>query len=1148
MKLVAFFFKAIGIMISAVFGMVAFAATLVLGVVVGVVLVLALLLSAISYEAAAAESAGYYRWPTVAGNTIVFNSEGDLWEAPLSGGTARRLTSAGGVESFPMVSADGKWIAFTGNYDGNSDVYVIPSGGGEPKRLTYHPLPDIVSSWTPDGKIAYRSVAETGPYTFEVYTISPGGGYPEKLPIDWAAHIAFEPNGDRVAYTQFSLGTRTWKRYKGGWAEQIWVGSLKSHDYKQVTTWEGNNASPMWYKDRVYFMRDNDARMNIHSMKPDGSDIQQHTFHTDWDARWPSLWGGKISYSLGADIWVYDIESNQAAIVNVTLPSERLQTRDKFISPDDYTGDFALSPDGKRLLIGARGDLFTASTEKKSVIHQITRTNGAREKGPVYLPKGDKILTWSDMTGEEALYLYDAKKPGEPKKVCDGKGGWNFDPAVSPDGKYACYGENNRNLWLVNLETGSQTKIDTSGWEMRNYEWSPDSKCIAYDVSLESGYSQVKVYELAGSKIHALTDPIFSSYSPTWDPKGKWLYFISSRFMNPMSSAIDWAFIIREPDRVYGLALANDTKSPYQYTDDTIVSDKKDDEKDKDGDKDDDDDDKGKKGKKDKGDDKNGKKDDKEEEKVDVKIDWDGLADRIVEFPVDAGNYWGLTAIEGKLYFGSTPPGGWRNGAAGDEEPAGNTLCLFDIKKKKTHKVTKGVRGFSLSHDLKKIVVRKKDDFVVMDAGEKEEPEPDKDDKEAGLHLEDWFYDVDPRVEWNQIFNEGWRLQRDFFYDPGMHGIDWKAQKAHYASLLPRINTRDELNDVIAQMISELNAGHAYISGGDLQSAKSIGVGLLGINASRTSDGYFKIDKIFYGDRWDSKNTSPLGWPGLNVKEGEYIVAIDRTPVTSVQNYLELLVNKAGKLTIVSLNSKPSLDGAREVVVKPLSSEVDLRYWDWVQSRMDYVKKKAGDQIAYVHLSDMGLDGMIQWMREYYPQSKRKGLIMDVRYNGGGNIAIWILSQLERTVWNWGTARNGNRDFGPGSAFYGHMIALCNQETGSDGETFSEGWKRLKLGPLVGKRTWGGWVGIRGDKPFIDRGSFTQPEFTGWGAESKWLIEGPGVYPDLELGNEPKKVLEGVDQQLDYAIDYLQKKMKEDPKEWPKMPPFPNKAATGYKK
>jgi tricorn protease len=1116
-----------------------------------------LALAMIAGTSFASDMQGYYRWPTVFGDRVVFTAEGDLWDAPLAGGVARRLTTAPGQEVFAMFSPDGKWIAFSGNYDGGLDVYVMPAEGGAPKRLTYDPAGSYVAGWTPDGKVIFRTMAYSGQYIWKVFTISPQGGYPEPVPVDEAAHITYEPNGDRIAYTRVSLGFRTWKRYRGGWAEQIMVGSTKSHDYKQVTTWVGNNSVPMWYKGRIYFLRDRDwdstetiktmqpntsaTRVNLYSMNPDGSDLQQLTAHDDWDVRWPNLTDGKIAYSVGADIWVYDIDKNQESKVAIQLPSDLTQARNKFVQPDEYTNEFSLSPDGKRLLVGARGDLFTFPTERRGVIKQITMNPGAREKGASFLPNGERILAWSDITGEEALYSYPAKKPGEPKKIADGKGGWNFPVEISPDGKMAVYGDNNRKLQLVNIESGSTTQIDTSGWEIRNYSWSPDSRYIAYSVSLPSQFEGIRIYDTKEHEVHSVTDDLYSSYSPTWDPKGKWLYFVSDRYMNPFSSANDWSFIVLETNRIYGLALDPATKDPYAYTEDgTAIGDEKSDSTDN-KDKDKKDEKKDKKAK-----DKDKDKDKEKEEKVTVNIVWDGLMNRLVELPIAPGNYGGLSAIEGKLYFISVPTTGWRSRDVHDEDELQMTLKLFDIKKKKESDVVEGVRGYTLSHDLKKIAVRKKSGFVIMDAGDTEEPKANKDDKDVGLHLEDWVYDVDPRAEWKQIFGEAWRLQRDFFYDPEMHNVNWKYQHDHYATLLDRIQTRAELNDLIAQMISELDAGHAYIGGGDLQHTKNIGVGLLGVNVTKDKSGFYRIDRILHGDPWDDSRSSPLARAGMNVKEGEYIVAIDNQPTSSVDNYLQLLDNRAGKPVIVSINSKPSLDGAHDIVVKTLDSEGELRYWDWVYGRMEYVRKHGGEDIGYVHLSDMGAPGMEEWMKEYYPQAQKKALIMDVRYNGGGNIAEWILSELQRNVWTWGAARNGQHYHRPGSAFYGPMIALCNEETGSDGETFSEGWKRLKLGPLVGKRTWGGWVGIRGDKPFIDRGFFSEPEFTGWAlgpnGKSKWLIEGPGVSPDVVMDNHPAKMMDGVDEQLDYAIQYLKDQMKNHPMPDPPMPKYPNHA------
>ncbi|RPH93291.1 hypothetical protein EHM69_10690 [candidate division KSB1 bacterium] len=1111
-----------------------------------ILIVSVLLIVCAVMASAAPEPLGYYRYPTAFGDQIVFTSEGDLWSAPLSGGIARRLTTAAGVENFALFSPDGKWLAFTGNYDGNVDVYMIPAEGGVPKRLTYHPALDYVAAWAPDGKIVFRSTRDGGPGIWKCYAVSHEGEYPEQIPVDEVGLITYEPNGDRVAYNRQVhqyMGYGWWKRYRGGDATDIWVGSTKTRDYKNVTNSARNETSPMWFGDRIYFMRDNDApegghaqlpdsasaRMNIWSIQPDGSDLKQHTFHSEWDARWPTLADGKIAYGLGADIWVFDIRSGQTRKVDVTFPSDMLQTRDKFISPDEYSDDMALNKDGKRLLLNARGELFTAPTERRGVIRHISHTPAAREKNGVFTPDGKQILAWSDLSGEEALYLFPADGVGEAKKLADGSAGWNFAPVISPDGKWAVYGDCRRALQLVDMATGKTVAVDSSEWEIRGYEWSPDSRYIVYSVKQgadDSGVNVIHIYDVTDKKAHEITDPLFTSYSPTWDPQGKWLYFISSRHMNPFSSDLDWSFVVLETNQIFGLALDTTTFSPYACNEDGQSPEaKKDEEKE----------------------DENKKDDEKKEEKVEVNIVWDGIQDRIVKLPVDPGNYGGLTAIEGKLYFFSSPTTGWLAGG-GDDDSHSSTLKLFDIKTTKLSDVVSGVEGYVLSGDCKKIAVHKKDGFVVMDAGAAEVPEPDKDDQDAGLHLEDWIYDLDPQQEWTQIFNEAWRMHRDFYYDPNMHGVNWKWQRDRYGSLLNRIRTRDELNDLIAQLIGELTSGHNYAYGGDTQRGKSVGVGLLGVNVTRTNDGFYRIDRVLAGDRWDRGRTSPLTGVGMNVKTGEYLVAVNGVAVNTVPNYLALLNNQANRLVTISLNSTPSLDGARKLVVKPIGGEDELRYWDWVYGRMEYVRKNGGDDIAYVHLSDMGTSGMEQWMKEYYTQSGKKALIMDVRHNGGGNIAEWILSQLERSVWSWGVARNGNRYRKASSAFYGPMVALCNGGSGSDGETFSEGWKRLKLGPLAGTRTWGGWVGIRADKPLLDRGFLSQPEFTGWGKESTWLIEGPGVSPDVEVINHPKMVLQGLDEQLDWAINYLKDKMKNEPMKVPPMPPFPDKSPTGFRK
>jgi tricorn protease len=642
----------------------------------------------------AAPTDGYYRWPTAYGNQVAFVADNDLWIAPLNGGSARRLTSAPGEERFPMFSPDGKWIAFSGNYDGNIDVYVISPEGGEPRRLTYHPGADWVAAWSNDGRIAFRNFSGNGMYQYEMFLIGLEGGWPEKMKLPEAAHIAFEPGTDRIAYTRFSLGTRTWKRYKGGWAEQIIVGSLKASDFKQVTTWEGNNATPMWYGDKIYYVRNQDDRDNLYCMNPDGSDVKQLTQHKDYDVRWPSLSDGKICYSVGADIYVYEIGAGMSKKIDVKMPSELLLARDKFISPDDYTNDYGLSPDGKRIVLGARGALFTASTERRGVILQSPSEEGERLKAPFYSKDGKEIYAWTDRMGEQSLWAYPADGKGEARKVAPGPSTYNFSIAMSPDGEWGVCGNKDRTLALINLKTGSTSVLDSSDWEIYSYEWSPDSRYIAYSVVMPNKFGAVKIYDMKEKKSHLVTDPMFDSGSPTWDPEGKWLYFVSSRNFNAFSGENEYAFITLKTSQLFALALTKDTKSWYLPEDNTIAGDKKDDEKKEDEDK------KDKKGDKD-------KKDDKEDKKVEVKIDWDGLMNRIVLLPTDPGRYGGLGATEGKLYYVAYDIRGWKEGDFhdDDEDPSVALRC-FEIKKKKDNLVIDGMRGYSFSLDGKKMVVR----------------------------------------------------------------------------------------------------------------------------------------------------------------------------------------------------------------------------------------------------------------------------------------------------------------------------------------------------------------------------------------------------------------------------------------------------------
>jgi len=1102
------------------------------------ILLLAILGTIATSSVFAAEQ-GFLRFPDVANGQVVFTSEGDLWIAPLDGGIARRLTVHDGEERYAKFSADGKWIAYSGQYDGNQDVYLIPTSGGEPKRLTFHSAGEAVVDWTPDEQIMYRTIAYGGlAYSglgeLNIYTVSPEGDYPQPLGLDKAALASFAPDGNRVAYTRIFRNNATWKRYKGGLADQIWIADLKNKVYgkKPVSTYTGHNSYPMWIEERIYFLSDSTGRKNLWSMKPDGTDQKQHTFHQDWDARWPSYGDGTIVYQLAMDIWKYDVKTGKTVKIEIQLPSERIYTRTRIINPSDYITDFDLNKDGKWMVIAARGQLFTVPTKsRETVIRRLTGDFNSRAKYPFYL--GDKVVTLTDATGEDEFFQYDPFLKEKGKQLSDGNAVWRYGGIPSPDGQKIAFSDANCTLWVLDASSGNLDKIATSKvWEIRDFSWSPDGRFLAYANPENGVVNGIHVYDLEAKQDRLVTDLMYNCYFPTWDPKGNYLYFLGEAHFNPMLDLYGDQFVYFKPDQLYMLLLNKEARSPFA-PDSSLLTAAAATEEDKDKDKD-----KGKDKDKDK---KKEGEEEKKEEKVTVKIDWEGLQDRLVQIPVSPGSYWGLRAAEDMLYYLSRENAGMRP----EGEPPKATLNLYKFKDRKHHSVMEGLDGYDLSDDGKIVVVMKDGGFIRMDAGATEAPKGEG-DEDPHVKLGGWSVVLEPRQEWKQMFHEAWRLQRDFFYDPNMHGVDWPEVYVHYEKLINRISTREELNDLIGEMIGELNAGHAYVFGGDLHQPKQVSVGLLGADVSRDPEtGFFRIDKIYAPDKLVSDGNSPLAAPGVNARVGEYLIAIDGIPTNTVKNYLELLQDKADKDVILTLNSSPKMEGSRDAIVKTIGSESEPRYNDWVQSRRAYVAKASSGKIGYVHLSDMSADGLTQFGQQYYPQYHSEAMILDVRNNGGGFIAPMLLSQLDRKVWATERGRHGAPDRRPSAAFYGHYAILCNHETGSDGETFTQGAKMLGLGPVFGTRTWGGWVGIRSDKPLNDKVWYTEPEFSGWGViggeKGQWLIEGHGVDPDYEVENDPGSVLAGKDPQLDAAIAYLLDKMKKEPKKLPEEPPIPRK-------
>jgi tricorn protease len=1074
---------------------------------------------------------GFYRYPSVGGGSIVFASEGDLWKVPAAGGVAVRLTAHEGEERFPRISPDGRLVAFTAQYEGNDDVYVMPLSGGEPRRLTFHPASDQAIGWTADGRILFRSRRDHPHGDFRVYTIAPTGDVPQMIPLEPAAWVSFEPGGARLALQKIGLEFHNWKRYRGGEAEDIYVGTLSPLSFTEVTRYDGKDAFPMWATDgRIYFVTDRWGRPNLASMLPDGSDVRRLTRFDDYDVRWPSMGDGKVVYQHKMDLWAYDLASGRNEQVPVQLPSDRLQVREKFVDPNPTLAWWNLSKDGERIVLETRGDVFVARTRKKGLIRRITQSSLARTKLPAFSPDGKTIAAWTEVDGEEQLLLHAADNGAPPRALGSVPHGWHFVPAWSPDGRSIAWGDEKHELHVTDVATGAASLLDRGEWEIRQYTWSPDSRYLAYVVDLPNLFQQVKIWDGQAKRSYAVTDPAYNSSSPAWDGKGKYLFFLSERAINPFLDIFEARFTVNEATLPFVVALQADGALPFAPRGDV---DPKEPEEKKD--------EKAGEGKA-----KEAKPTDtrataKAVEKVEpIRIDFDGLGDRIVQVPVAPGNYSQVRAVAGKLHWlkltdrGMMPPGD-----EGDED-SGRDLLTYDMEKEKLQTLATGVRGYEVSMDGKVLVYRTKDGFTRVEAGATEAPKDDA-AKEAKVDLSGWSLSVKPRDEWKQMLHEAWRLQRDFFYDSKMHGVDWDGVWRQYGPLAERISSRDDLGDMLGEMFGELSVGHAYYWGGDVRRGKSVGTGLLAADLDYDpASGFWQIRKIYRGDFPDPKASSPLARPDLRVKAGQWLVAIDGRPLARDEDYLQRLAGRAGQEVELSIADAPRLEGARRVVVKAVDNDTPIRYATWIRETRAYVDRKSNGQIGYIHVYDMGGRGLQQFARDFPPQWNRRALIMDDRWNHGGFVAPMILAHLDRKILAVGGTRYGGQvDTTPSHAFHGYLATLINRQGGSDCETFAQGFKDFKMGPVIGTRTWGGWVGIRGDKRLRDGGLMTEPEFGGWDPKGRaWIIEGHGVDPDVTLDLGPDGFLGGKDVQLDYAIDHLLKEIAKDPRDLPPPPPI----------
>lgn len=1089
---------------------------------------------------AGATSAGeppYARFPTIHGDTIVFAAEGDLFTVPAGGGRATRLTTREGEETFPKFSPDGKWLAFSSEYQGNVDVWVMPAEGGEPRRLTFHPAADQVVAWRPDSKtIVFRSTRETANRELYLYEVDVEGGPARKLEVGTGSLASFSPDGKKIAFNRWSTEFRTWKRYRGGTAPDIWVGDLESKKFAKVTDWDGTDDFPMWQGDRIYFLSDRAGRANVFSMKPDGSDVKQHTQHSDLDARFADAQGGRVVYTLGGDIWLLDAKTGEDKKVDVTLPSDRTRLRPRFEDASKTLESYALDRTGRRIAVASRGDIFIAPPREGHVI-ELTQGSAVRDRAPAFSPDGKSVAFITDETGEQEIAIADALHPGKARILTHRGSGWLFAPVWSPDGKKLAYADMTHTLFVVDVASGESKAVDKSPiWEIREYVFSPDSKWLAYSAPVSHERAQVFVHELASGKSTSVSTDFADDGSPAWDPKGEYLFFISQRHWNPIRVELERNFAISSSHVVCAAILAKDGASP-ALPEDVLRAVKK------------------RKKRPEKKDDEKKKDEEKDEEEpaagatpaVEMTIDTEGLSSRIVELPgIDPDNLDNLSAADGKLFYMSEPPHEMFRGLQHEDAPR-RSLHVYDLRKKKSEVLVTGLKDYVLSGDGKKVAYQLKKKIVLADAGKSAAPrvaraEP-KDDEEEGVDPKKLPLSVQPRDEWAQIFGEAWRLQRDFYWAENMAGMDWKASRDRYAPLLSRISTRQELNDLIGQMIAELGTSHTYVMGGDVDEMKRVGTGLLGADlAPDEAAKCWRIARVLRPEAWETDIDSPLTATHVRVQDGDLLVAIEGREVGPRDDVDERLAGRAEQWVELTVARKADKSDARRVLVKTIASEHELRYRDWCRRARERVEQRSGGRIGYFHLPDMGARGLQAFIRGYYPQVEKEALIIDDRNNGGGNVSSMIMERLLRKVWAFMRPRRGVDNTYPHATHQGPKVVLVNQHAGSDGDIFPESFKLNGLGLVIGVRTWGGVIGIRSDKAFVDGGMSTQPEFAWWEPKRGWGLENRGVEPDIVIDNLPEDELGGRDAQLDRAIDELLNQLEQHPTAKPAPPPTPDKS------
>jgi tricorn protease len=1048
----------------------------------------------------AMDDARLLRFPDINGELIAFVYAGDIWTVNARGGEARRLTSHEGLELFPKISPNGQWIAFSAEYSGSRQIWVMPSQGGPATQLTWYNsvgvmpprggFDHVVLDWTPDSKqILIRANRTTfGERQGKYYLVSLNGSLEKPLQILNGGFAVLSPDAKKLAFTPVDREFRTWKRYKGGRATDIWIYDLENDASEQITDFPGSDQWPVWFGDNIYFTSDRDLRLNIYRYNTGTKEIKQLTFHREFDVMWPSGRNGKIVYESGGYLYVLDLATEVSEKISVSLKYDNPNLVSYFKNVKDDIHSFSVSPTGKRALFDARGDIFSVPAEN-GVIVNLTQTQGTREIYPAWSPDGKYISYFSDASGEYEVYLLENKRGAKPRQLTFNSSAWKYEPEWSPDSRYIAYSDRTLKLWLLDVETGSQTEIDHATMsEIRSFNFSPDSEWLTYDKESENGNSAVWVYHIASGTTTQLTDDSFSDRQPVFGKCGKFLFFVSNRDFNLAFSSFEFDYLYNKAAKIYAVALKDDGSRLIKEKSDEEPVAKEEKEAEKPS-----------KGKQ--------KDEAPRDEKVKVSIDFEGANNRIEALPVPAGDYRMVGMADGGLLYISE-----------------GKLMRYNGADQKAEEIMERVGWAKPTADGKMFMYRSGSDYGIAKVAPNQKPGTGK------LNLDRLEMRIDPRKEWDQIYKDGWRIFRDFFYVDNLHGIDWPGLKETYGQLLPYVGHRFDLDYILNEIISESNAGHAYVDWGDFPQVKRIDTGLLGaeLEADETA-GRFRIAKIYSGENWNPQRRSPLTEAGVDVKEGDYLISINGKEITSADNPYKFLENLAGQRVEIEVNARPLAQGARLSTIATIDSELEIFYFNWVNERREMVDRLSGGRIGYFHVPNTAQDGNRELFRGLYTYHNKEALIIDVRYNGGGFIPARMIELLDRRTLNY-WHRNGLSSWrAPNIAHDGPKAMLINGYSSSGGDALPYYFKKTGQGPLIGTRTWGGLIGISGNARLVDGGYIAVPRFGIFDENEEWIIEGIGVYPDIEVVERPEQLVKDIDACIEKAVEVLLKELENNP-------------------